>query len=66
VFCDGCYLVALDGTGYFSSKTIHCASCLQKFQRNGSMTYAHQRSCLFVPPRAGGGVSRTCHLLSTT
>ena len=26
-FLDGHYLVALDGTEYFSSKTIHCASC---------------------------------------
>ena len=42
VFFDGCYLLALDGTGYFSSKTIHCASCLQKVHRNGSVTYAHQ------------------------
>jgi hypothetical protein len=42
VFLDGHYLVALDGTGYFSSKTIHCASCLQKKHRNGSITYAHQ------------------------
>lgn len=41
-FLDGHYLVALDGTGYFSSKTIHCASCLQKQHRNGSMTYYHQ------------------------
>ena len=24
---DGHYLLALDGTGYFSSKTMHCASC---------------------------------------
>src|SRR6266849_8132359 len=24
VFFKGCYLLALDGTGYFSSKTIHC------------------------------------------
>src|SRR6267143_1102543 len=39
---DGHYLVALDGTGYFSSKTIHCASCLQKQHRNGSITYYHQ------------------------
>ena len=36
VFLDGHYLVALDGTGYFSSKTIHCASCLHKVHRNGS------------------------------
>jgi hypothetical protein len=42
VFFEGCYLLALDGTGYFSSKTIHCASCLQKVHRDGSMTYAHQ------------------------
>jgi hypothetical protein len=41
-FLDGHYLVALDGTGYFSSKTIHCASCLQKQHRNGSITYSHQ------------------------
>src|SRR5215813_12793822 len=41
-FLDGYYLLALDGTGYFSSKTIHCASCLQKVHRNGSITYYHQ------------------------
>src|SRR2546426_10204373 len=39
---DGHYLVALDGTGYFTSPTIHCASCLQKVHRNGSITYYHQ------------------------
>lgn len=42
VFLDGHYLLALDGTGYFSSKTIHCASCLHKVHRNGSITYYHQ------------------------
>src|SRR5437867_11164386 len=42
VFLDGYYLLALDGTGYFSSPTIHCASCLQKVHRNGSITYYHQ------------------------
>src|SRR5467141_565097 len=41
-FLDDYYLLALDGTGYFSSKTIHCASCLQKVHRNGSVTYHHQ------------------------
>ena len=41
-FLDGYYVVALDGTGYFSSKTIHCASCLHKVHRNGSITYYHQ------------------------
>src|SRR5881409_1972922 len=42
VFLDGHYLVALDGTGYFSSPTVHCASCLHKVHRNGSVTYYHQ------------------------
>ena len=27
VFVEGHYLLALDGTGYFSSNQIHCASC---------------------------------------
>jgi Transposase DDE domain len=42
VFLGGHYLVALDGTGYFSSNTIHCDSCLHKEHRNGSITYYHQ------------------------
>jgi len=41
VFFQGCYLLALDGTGYFSSKTIHCSSCLETHHRDGSITYAH-------------------------
>ena len=41
-FLDEYYLLALDGTEYFSSKTIHCASCLHKVHRNGSITYFHQ------------------------
>ena len=41
-FLDGHYLLALDGTGYFSSTTIHCASCLHKVHRNGAITYSHQ------------------------
>src|SRR5712691_1971709 len=42
VFFKGCYLLALDGTGSFSSKKIHCPSCLEKHHRDGSTTYAHQ------------------------
>src|SRR5438132_284573 len=41
LFLKGAYLLALDGTGYFSSKTIHCTSCLHKVHRNGSITYYH-------------------------
>jgi hypothetical protein len=41
VFVEGHYLLALDGTGYFSSKQIHCDSCLEKHHRNGTITYSH-------------------------
>jgi hypothetical protein len=43
VFHQGCYLLSLDGTGYFSSTKIHCQSCLQKKNRQtGEVTYHHQ------------------------
>ena len=42
VFVEGHYLLALDGTGYFSSNQIHCASCLETHHRNGTVTYRHQ------------------------
>jgi hypothetical protein len=42
VFVEGHYLLALDGTGYFSSNEIHCDSCLEKHHRNGTLTYSHQ------------------------
>ncbi len=43
VFHEGCYLVSMDGTEYYSSKKIHCESCLQKMNRKtGEITYHHQ------------------------
>lgn len=42
VFFQGHYLLALDGTSYFSSEKIHCASCLEKKSRNGQVSYSHQ------------------------
>lgn len=43
VFHEGCYLLALDGTGYFSSTSIHCDSCLEKTSKQtGQVTYSHQ------------------------
>ena len=42
LFLPGYYVLALDGTGYFSSTTIHCQSCMHKVHRNGSITYYHQ------------------------
>ena len=38
---DGHYLLALDGTGYFSSSTVHCKSCQEKHHRDGRVTYSH-------------------------
>src|ERR1700722_9367392 len=42
VFFQGNYLMALDGTSYFSSEKIHCSSCLEKKSRNGKIAYSHQ------------------------
>lgn len=43
VFYRGCYLLSLDGTGYFSSSSIHCDSCLEKVDKQtGAVTYQHQ------------------------
>ena len=38
----GHYLLAMDGTGYYSSKRIPCSSCCQKQHRDGTTTYDHQ------------------------
>lgn len=44
-------LLALDGTGYFSSKHIHCASCLATHHQNGTRTYAHPMlGATLLPP----------------
>src|SRR5918912_1250616 len=40
-FVQGHYLLALDGTGYFSSQQMHCESCIETHHRNGAVTYAH-------------------------
>ena len=43
VFMEGCYLLSLDGTGYFSSKKVHCDACMQKVdKKTGEVTYYHQ------------------------
>jgi hypothetical protein len=41
-FFDGGYLVAIDGTGYFSSSNIRCPDCLVKKSKDGKTRYAHQ------------------------
>jgi len=43
IFHQGCYLLSLDGTGYFSSASVHCDSCLEKKNKQtGEVTYHHQ------------------------
>jgi hypothetical protein len=42
VFMNQYFLLSLDGSGYYGSSKVHCASCLQKEHKNGETTYAHQ------------------------
>jgi len=43
VFIEGHYLLSVDGTQYFSSKKIHCDSCLEKVNsQTGEISYSHQ------------------------
>jgi hypothetical protein len=39
LFMDVGYLLNLDGTGYFSSKTLHSDACLQRVSKTGEVTY---------------------------
>jgi len=41
-YIDNSYLLSVDGTGYFSSKKVHCDQCCEKHHRDGSTTYYHQ------------------------
>ncbi len=38
----GHHLLSVDGTGYFSSKSVHCDHCCEKHHRDGSTTWYHQ------------------------
>jgi len=43
VFSEGCYLLSLDGTGFFSSKKLHSDICLKKVnKKTGEVTYYQQ------------------------
>lgn len=39
------YLMAIDGTGFFHSKTIHCENCCEKHHSDGTITYYHLMVC---------------------
>jgi hypothetical protein len=36
------FLIACDGTSMFSSKSVHCESCCEKYHKDGKVTYYHQ------------------------
>jgi hypothetical protein len=38
VFLEGCYLIALDGVEYFCSQKVHCAHCLSRQHKNGTVS----------------------------
>ena len=38
----GHYLLSVDGTGYFSSSSVHCENCCEKHHRDGRTTYYHR------------------------
>lgn len=40
-FLDGHYIISIDGTGQYSSKTVHCDQCCEKKHRSGEVTYYH-------------------------
>ena len=43
VFMEGCYLLSLDGTGYFTSEKIHSESCMEKISsKTGKVTFYQQ------------------------
>jgi len=53
-FLEGCYLLALDGTGEFSSSKVCCEQCCKKEHKDGSVTYYHQMlgACIVHPEKS--------------
>ena len=44
-YIDNHVLLAIDGTGMFSSKSIHCSQCCEQHHRNGTITYFYHMLC---------------------
>ena len=48
----GHHLRSVDGTGYFSSSSVHCGNCCEQHHRDGRTTYYHQMlGAVLVHPR---------------
>ena len=41
----GRHVLSVDGTGHFSSPTVHCGNCCEKKRRDGSVEHCHQSLC---------------------
>ncbi len=54
VFFQGHYILAVDGTGEFSSGNVCCDQCCKKEHKDGSVTYYHQMlgGCLVHPEQS--------------
>ncbi|MCB9090912.1 MAG: transposase [Halobacteriovoraceae bacterium] len=64
---DGSFLVSIDGTQTFSSKKVHCPSCLVKKHRNGSATYSHQiMTAVLISPSKKAVFPIDCEEISNT
>ena len=51
----GRHLLSVDGTGHFSSPTVHCANCCVKERADGGREYYHQSLCGAGASEAPGG-----------
>ena len=45
---DNSYNISIDGTGYYSSGTIHCDNCCVKNHKDGKVTYYHNALCAVI------------------
>lgn len=45
---DDSLIIAIDGTGFFSSSKVNCRHCLEKKSRSGEITYSHQALCAVI------------------
>ena len=64
---DGSFLISIDGTQTFSSKKVHCPSCLVKKHRNGSATYSHQiMTAVLISPSKKAVFPIDCEEISNT
>ena len=45
---DSSYNISIDGTGHYSSATVHCDNCCVKNHKDGTVTYYHNALCAVI------------------